>query len=249
LGKEKESKEESKGEEEKELEDAPCAKGKEEQNDETLVLDVSLKRLKLSGTKQRQQSKLGTVRDTSSLTPLVKAQSAPGLQLVAVETVEDGDSGNETMEGDELDDETEDEDGKATKSDDAKVKVQKWNARLARKLGHQLTPEMEASMDVLRGFNLCRHKCRMTQSFLGWLHSQAKYKPCGIGMDLVVQLAQVVNPQVAGPEPIYSWAELGRAIYIDWWKDRFTTWWDWEDGSGPLHWRWPRWYLEGDIWK
>jgi hypothetical protein len=154
-------------------------------------------------------------------------------------------------------------DGKATKSDNAEVKVRKWNARLARKLKRRLTPEMEAGMDVLRGFFLRRHKRRMTQSFLGWLHSQPKYRPCGIGMSLVVGLAPVVNPREAGPEAVYEWKELGRAIYVDWWNVRFktlrknilagrdalerlsnTTWWDWEDGSRPLHWRWPRWYLE-----
>jgi hypothetical protein len=50
---------------------------------------------------------------------------------------------------------------------------------------------------------------------------------------------------------------------VDWWKDRTkglrknilagrdalgrlanASWWDWEDVSRPLHWRWPRWYLE-----
>jgi hypothetical protein len=23
-----------------------------------------------------------------------------------------------------------------------------------------------------------------------------------------------------------------------------TSWWDWEDGSMPHHWKWPIWYLE-----
>jgi hypothetical protein len=80
--------------------------------------------------------------------------------------------------------------------------VRNWNLRLARKLGKPLTPKMDSSMDVLRGFFLRRHKRRMTQLFLGWLHSQANYKPCGIGMNLVVVLAKVVNPQEAGTEPV-----------------------------------------------
>jgi hypothetical protein len=154
-------------------------------------------------------------------------------------------------------------DDKATKLDDTEVKVRQWNSRLAQKLGRILTPKMETGMDVLRGFFLRQHKRRMTQSFLGWLHSQPKYKPCRIRMNLVVGLAPVMNPQEAGPEAVYGWKELGWAIYVDWWKDRFknlrknilvgrdtlerlsnTTWWEWEDGSRPLHWRWPHWYLE-----
>ena len=48
--------------------------------------------------------------------------------------------------------------GKATKLDDAEVKVRKWNSRLAVILGKPLTHKMETSMDVLRGFFLRRHK-------------------------------------------------------------------------------------------
>jgi hypothetical protein len=40
-------------------------------------------------------------------------------------------------------------------------------------------------------------------------------------MSLVVGLSQVVNPQDAEAGPVYAWANLGRAIYVDWWKDRF----------------------------
>jgi hypothetical protein len=80
---------------------------------------------------------------------------------------------------------------------------------------------------------------------------------------IVVGLSQVVNPQEAEAGPVYSWTPLGRAIYVDWWKDWFksmrknvlagrdalerlanTSWWDWEDGLRPLHWKWPRWYME-----
>jgi hypothetical protein len=111
--------------------------------------------------------------------------------------------------------------------------------------------KIKAGMDVLRDFFLGRHKRRMTQSFLGWLHSQPKYKPCGIGMSLVVKLSHAVNSQDAVAGLVYSWTGLGRAIYVDWQQDWFksvrknvlagrdalerlsnTSWWDWEDGSG-----------------
>jgi hypothetical protein len=90
----------------------------------------------------------------------------------------------EAQRDEEESDESEEEDGKATKSDDAEVRVRKWNAQLARKLEVLLTQEMEEAMDVLRGSFLRRHKRRMKQCFLGWLHSQPKYKPCGIEISL-----------------------------------------------------------------
>jgi hypothetical protein len=221
-------------------------------NDEITILDPSLKRLRISGRKRKVQAKLDPLC-AESLVDTTTQQSAMDLTFkVSATALEDSDES-----------EDKEADGKATKSDDSEVKVRKWNSRLARMLGLLLTPRMESSMDVLRGFFLRRHKRRMTQSFLGWLHSQPKYKPCGIGMNLVVQLSTVVEPKDADGGPVYDWARLGRAVYVDWWQDRFkalrknilagrdalerlanTSWWDWEDGSRPLHWRWPKWYLE-----
>jgi hypothetical protein len=43
-----------------------------------------------------------------------------------------------------------------------------------------------------------------------------KTKPLGIGINFVVGLAKVINPQEAGLEPaVYKWEILGRAIYVD----------------------------------
>ena len=75
------------------------------------------------------------------------------------------------------------------------------------------------------------------------------------------------NPQDAEAAEVqafqdrYRWAELGRAVYRDWWEQRVTsqakelksgrdvirrtcnsTWWDWADGSRPALWKWPKWY-------
>jgi hypothetical protein len=54
---------------------------------------------------------------------------------------------------------------------------------------------------------------------------------------------------------------MGRALYCNWWGRRFkqhqkefalardvirrfrdASWWDWDRGSRPVHWRWPKWY-------
>jgi hypothetical protein len=60
---------------------------------------------------------------------------------------------------------------------------------------------------------------------------------------------------------MYRWAPLGRAVYCDWWSEQDArhykdlrsardvverstraTWFEWTDGSTPVHWRWPTWY-------
>jgi hypothetical protein len=56
----------------------------------------------------------------------------------------------------------------------------------------------------------------------------------------------------------YEWTKEGRDRYKVWWKDRLikthedvipasddiaraanSSWWNWDDGSTPFHWRWP----------
>jgi hypothetical protein len=56
----------------------------------------------------------------------------------------------------------------------------------------------------------------------------------------------------------YKWTAHGRDQYIKWWRNRLITtlvdivpasdaiaraakssWWTWDDGSTPFHWRWP----------
>ncbi len=75
-------------------------------------------------------------------------------------------------------------------------------------------------------------------------------------MDQIVELEQLVQPHENGT--LYRWTDHGRARYFDWWVHRVTrhakelksgrdvirrtcnsTWWDWEDGSRPIHWKWP----------
>ena len=62
-------------------------------------------------------------------------------------------------------------------------------------------------------------------------------------------------------EGIYAWSDItaGQRVYAKWWRERFTlagqdlvpgmdaisrasksSWWNWDDGSQPFHWRWPK---------
>jgi hypothetical protein len=219
--------------------------------DETSVLDASLEKLGISGTKhkisravnvaplQTDSSSLVQTRSTVRLRQVLETEAGTKIPSNPNEADDEGieaeDEGTREVDNFEanfkasrLEYEADDEDVtrevydskeednvqatrkdakeedtvKATKLDDTEVKVQNWNLKLARKLGKTLTSKMESSMDVLRALFLQRHKRRMTQSFLGWLHRQANYKPCGIGMTLVVGLAKVVTHR--RPEPSLS---------------------------------------------
>jgi len=78
-------------------------------------------------------------------------------------------------------------------------------------------------------------------------------------MDQVVEVAGVT----ANPRVKYEWTPFGLASYVDWWNDRSrrhqkdlaaardviarltrSSFWEWNDGSRPAHWKWPQWYQE-----
>jgi hypothetical protein len=149
-------------------------------NEETTVLEPSLQRLRIYKTKV--QSNLGTVnasftfrnsrpvelaanpmdameRDDKQLVMAANpmdAMESYDKQLAEVNPMDAMEDDNAPLELDESEDKEADD--KATKSDDAEVKVQKWNVRLARKLGTPLTAKMEEAMDILRRCFLWRHK-------------------------------------------------------------------------------------------
>eukprot|EP00980_Cylindrotheca_fusiformis_P024767 scaffold12423_cov140-Cylindrotheca_fusiformis.AAC.1 len=155
---------------------------------------------------------------------------------------------------------------KATKGDDASVQVELWDQRLCDGLETPipLTDEVRSAADVLRRWFLSSHVRRVTRSsFFGWLHERPSFRPCGIGLDQVVQLSGVLTKELSSltAPTVYEWSEFGKAYYIDWWEARFkahrkdlaagrdvilrlsrASWWNWDDGSRPVHWKWPKWY-------
>jgi hypothetical protein len=167
------------------------------------------------------------------------------------------------MKGTEEAAEAKEDDRKATKADDAAVNVRKWNERLSEVTGVSHTERFDKAAGVLREFGLTWFRRRLTQSYFGWLHHRPDFQRCGIGIEEVVELEQCGNPQEDGSPPSdhYRWTDRGRALYCDWWTHRDArhwkefgtardvlqrmsraTWWEWQDGSRPVHWKWPPWY-------
>eukprot|EP00980_Cylindrotheca_fusiformis_P030894 scaffold25597_cov206-Cylindrotheca_fusiformis.AAC.4 len=152
---------------------------------------------------------------------------------------------------------------KATKGDDATVQVKLWDQRLCRVLGIALTDKVQAAAEVLRKWLLSSHVRRTARSFFGWLHQRPNFKQCGISMSRVVELSRVLDKKGPVAPTCYEWTPTGKTYYVDWWEARFkahrkdlaagrdvilrlarSTWWNWDDGSRPAHWKWPSWYLE-----
>jgi hypothetical protein len=178
------------------------------------------------------------------------------------ESVEKLERGSESVAKETKAEATED-DRKATKADDAAVNVHRWNQRLSEVMEVPHTEKLDKAARVLREFGLTWFRRRLTQSYFGWLHHRPNFQRCGISVEEVVELEQCGNPQEDGSPPSdqYRWTGRGRAMYCDWWTHRDArhwkefgtardvlrrmsraTWWEWHDGSRPVHWKWPQWY-------
>jgi hypothetical protein len=106
--------------------------------------------------------------------------SQPTVLEAEAETLQDQEQPQEApqdkelwQEGKEIDeDEGEEEDNvKATKADDAEVKIVKWNVQLAYGLGLKNSPKIATrAAEVRRSFCLRWYKRRLTQSYFRWLH-------------------------------------------------------------------------------
>jgi hypothetical protein len=149
---------------------------------------------------------------------------------------------------------------KATKADDARVRVEEWDSELAKVTGVGEGEELTQAAEVIRVFCLRWWRRRLTRSFFCWLHQKPKYQ--GVGLDDMSHVVEIIQANTPGEqEKIYRWAPLGRAVYCDWWSERDArhfkdlkaarevaerssraTWFEWTDGSAPVHWRWPAWY-------
>ena len=149
---------------------------------------------------------------------------------------------------------------KATKSDDARVQVEQWDKELGGVMNVDEGEKLTRAAVVIRVFCLRWWKRRLTQSFFCWLHQKSDYQRVGLDdMAHVIEQVQVNTPGTLPKE--YRWASMGRAVYCDWWSSRDArhykdlraaravverssraSWFEWEDGSTPVHWKWPEWY-------
>lgn len=120
----------------------------------------------------------------------------------------------------------------ATKSDDAEVPVQIWDDRIALPSG----PAKRHLLTLLRTCALAWWKRHTTVSFLTWFKLEH-----GQPIDLTRILSH--------PLQRVDW-EAGRDCVR---RCSLSSWWDWEGGSRPLFWRWPKEYRKQirdgiDLW-
>jgi hypothetical protein len=103
-------------------------------------------------------------------------------------------------------------------------------------------------------------KRKVTTIFLEWIREEHLQLQKG---------GKLRSKLVQEKEGVYQWtlpsscnSKLGGlAVYKVWWEERQllggndlrpgtdaieraarSTWWNWDDGSRPFHWRWPKWY-------
>jgi hypothetical protein len=155
---------------------------------------------------------------------------------------------------------------KAVKSDDAAVPEYLWEDHL--KTGSKVDVWDEKAMHDLRIVSswlrdrmLCWWKRKVTSSYVTWM--KAKYTIVDESSDSTVQVSLEGNGKEWFPygRDCYRWSEAGQNLYRKWWKERLVStiedivpasdaiaraakcsWWGWDDGSRPFHWRWPTHY-------
>ena len=150
---------------------------------------------------------------------------------------------------------------KATKSDDAPVPMSLWEEHLVDDGTQVWTVEekklLPRACDTLRKRMLYWWKGRVLSTFHLWLNR--KYR------DELLPINERWDLGVTFRNGRYEWAkgEESKNEYLKWRKARLlickedllagtdavvrafcTSWWEWEDGSRPFHWRWPLEYQE-----
>jgi hypothetical protein len=117
----------------------------------------------------------------------------------------------------------------ATKADDAEVPTELWDSRIL----PQATSEQRCkNLTPLRNFFLRWWRKNVRCSFLTWFWQQ--YRNCVVGHTLnlkrIFRTKRAYRDWVAGKDCIR--------------RCSLASWWEWDAGSRPLHWRWPLEYQE-----
>jgi hypothetical protein len=154
--------------------------------------------------------------------------------------------------------------GKATKADDAVVPELLWEEHLFDDCPTPWVLEERTRLRwviiLLRARMLKWWNRRVARSFLAWVRREHPELEEAGGDELAVV-------RLDGGH--YGWTSGdggadtlgGILVYQRWWKNRTmlahadlgpgadavrraaqSSWWNWDDGSRPFHWRWPRWY-------
>ena len=154
------------------------------------------------------------------------------------------------------------EDQKAVKADDASTNVKLWSMHLLNEGGplfqhvatHVPSLNIEAALDTLRNWCLVWWKRNVIKEFNSYLRLEHT-EWCNVSAGINNSKLAVWTGQK------YAWRREGKDNYALLWERRASlanqdwmkgsdavrralkcTWWDWEAGSAPFFWRWPRWY-------
>ncbi len=153
----------------------------------------------------------------------------------------------------------------AVKSDDAVVNTRLWlqhfideggslsQGRFLSAIPSRLAL-LEHPMDVIRQGCLAWWKRRLVREYRLYLldtFSEWQQYYSQISFSAMIQ----------GKGGVYSWTDIGLSKYRESWRKRIllshsewmkgcdalvralrSSWWDWDDGSAPFYWRWPKWY-------
>ena len=108
----------------------------------------------------------------------------------------------------------------ATKNDDAKVQVQLWDRKVKEGMrGIVDEKELAKALSIVRKYLLRSWKLRVWRSYLQWETNEGvrgQVVDCGTTDD--------------------AWDCISRCFR--------ATWWNWDNGSRPFFWRWPRDYRD-----
>jgi hypothetical protein len=148
-------------------------------------------------------------------------------------------------------------DRKAVKADDADVPEYLWEDQLLEALDMGTADELARKKvrrvsTWLRSVMLCWWQRKVTTSYIEW--ARDKYA-LGYSKEHVDWLRW--------EGATCAWSKSGKDDYRCWWKKHFlithqdavpardalrraaeTSWWGWDSGSRPFHWRWPKFYQE-----
>jgi hypothetical protein len=158
---------------------------------------------------------------------------------------------------------------KAVKADDAEAPIWLWNFAIRDGLkvdpvnrGFTIQ-DVDRALDAFRGF-LLRRKCRLgvTRSFFAHLKIEHPELQASERIEVRAHYEwdEDEDPEEDIPPKLrYRWRpQFGRATYKAWWNGFWETtqddkepgrdaiyriaeasWWEWDEGSAPIYWRWP----------
>lgn len=151
----------------------------------------------------------------------------------------------------------------ASKADDAEIPEYLWCEHLVDDgIGwtwdEVSRPQFQSSINFLRSRMLAWWKSNVRRTFLAWLKKKKGWIP-GSKFDSLRALVRFEGVRYVWERALIN----GPREYRRWWLARFgygfqdlisgrdavvraaqSTWWNWDDGSRPFHWRWPDEYQE-----